>query len=134
MYTLLGFVGSLGNPCSVSLCCISVHLTHISSHCCMPSCNSGTFPWGDLSWSPCLTPELSLIHQLPQRSSDTDKRPVCPCRAQRASHPRAAFQTCANTTTSVLTHVFTAVEPGAGGTGILCLETVITLFNVKDRF
>ena len=46
----------------------------------------------------------------------------------------AAFQMCANAATSGLTDVFTAVEPGAGGTGILCLETVIRLFNAKTGF
>lgn len=51
------------------------------------------------------------------------------------SKPSAAtFQTCANAATSGLTHVFTAVEPGAGGTGILGLETVIRLFNAKTGF
>lgn len=28
-----------------------------------PGLGSGTFPWGDLYWSPYLTPEPSLIHQ-----------------------------------------------------------------------
>lgn len=31
--------------------------------CFSPGLGSGTFPWGDLCWSPYLTPEPSLIHQ-----------------------------------------------------------------------
>lgn len=71
---------------------------------------------GEALPAPRLTPELSLIHQLPQRACDRDRRTVCPCRAQSAGHPsEGAFPVLASAATSGLSHALTAVEPTGQG-------------------
>lgn len=79
LYTLfsLGLIPPLG-PVPGPRAAAIMHLTYIlsdrliNSYCFSPGLGSGTFPLGDLYWSPYLTLEPSLIHQLHWMNCDRE--------------------------------------------------------------